>query len=84
MPSADSETLERVTRHLSKLIFAAHQEIEILHRIVAEATSLPLARCDDIRRQVVAEFQPSIQELDAAHGELLLEFVLRYKGPLEA
>jgi hypothetical protein len=71
-------------RNLLKLTLLAHQEIEILHRILGEATSLPQPRRDDIRRQVTALFQQQFSLIETASDEQLLSFVARYKGPLEA
>ena len=71
-------------RNLLKLTLLAHQEIEILHRILGEATSLPQPRRDDIRRQVKADFQKQFDLAETSPDEQLLSFVARYKGPIEA
>jgi hypothetical protein len=80
MASMDSDTV----RNLMKLIFLAHQEIEILHQILGEATSLPQSRRDDIRRLKIAQFQPLFSQLEASSDEQLQQILARYKGPLEA
>ena len=87
MPERSSEAkpagIEEIVKRLLRLILNAHQEIEILHRIVAHGVSLPLSKFEEVRRDVVQDFVPLMRTVEDAPHDKLLEFLRHYEGTVQ-
>jgi hypothetical protein len=79
----DFAFFEKMMRIVLRVLATIHAEKAALELALLEAGILPFERYQAIREQMLKELEPSIQQLDEADGEKLLDLLRKFEGPVQ-
>ena len=73
----------KIVRDLLRIIIEQRRDFEILNRVVAAGTPLPLAKHEELRQAVTKEIEPLLKKVAETPDDKMLEFLRSYQGTVQ-
>jgi hypothetical protein len=73
----------KIIRDLLRIIIEQRRDFELLNRVVAATTPLPLAKYEELRLEAAKNIEPLLKTIAETPDDKMLEFLRSYQGTVQ-